>query len=275
MALLRISATKAGTWQGCPRKFYLTYVAKVRRPRSWAHFSLGLSIHNALKVWWELPSHERIPERVPERVPELVRQAWIAAGYRDQDHSDEWCDRASTMVQSYLSTQDLQSEPLSMERSLSFVTDHLIVEGRIDRLDERADSTVTVVDYKTGKTPPTDDDVRSSMALAMYALMVQRALKRECTSLALHHVPSAQVIEVDVTQEMLTRHLARLESVGQDIRRAVDTHESLDESDEEARAEIFPAVPSVLCGYCDFWDICEAGQAFTDRRDPWAALESA
>lgn len=269
MALLRISATKAGTWQGCPRKFFLTYVAKVRRPGTWAHFSVGISIHNALKAWWELPAEQRLPDRAPE----LVRRAWVASGYRDSEHSDEWCDRAGAMVQNYLTTQDLSREPLSMERSLSFLTENLIIEGRIDRLDEGANGTVTVVDYKTGKTPPTSDDVRSSMALAMYALMVQRALKRECTSIALHHVPSGEVVQVDVTDTMLAQQLSRMESIGRDIQRALDTHESLEEGDEEAIAEVFPAIPSTLCGYCNFWDICEVGRSFTDRREPWAALE--
>lgn len=267
MSLLRISATKASSWQGCPRKFYFTYVAKLRRPRSWAHFSLGLSVHNALKAWWELP----LEDRSPHRAPDLVRAAWITGGYRDQDHSDEWRDRAAGMVQAYVSTQDPQREPLSMERSLSFVTEHLIVEGRIDRLDESQDSAVTVVDYKTGKSVPTPDDVRASMAMAMYALMVKRALKRECTSLALHHIPSNQIVEVDISDDMLDRHLMRLESIGQDIRRVMDTYESLD--DEEAIAELFPTQLGPLCGYCNFWEICEAGQSFTERRDPWAALE--
>jgi len=35
---------------------------------------------------------------------------------------------------------------------------------------------------------------------------------------------------------------------------------------------VFPARPSGLCSYCEFLEICPAGQRGHERARPWAAL---
>lgn len=120
---------------------------------------------------------------------------------------------------------------ISTERNLAFKTDTFIVEGRIDRLDEE-DSGVAVVDYKTGKSAPSPDEVRGSLALAMYALMVQRTLNRSCFDVSLHHIPSNTQVSWRHTPATLERHLERVAGIAADITRAQDTWESTDQSDE-------------------------------------------
>ena len=42
--------------------------------------------------------------------------------------------------------------------------------GRIDRIERNPDSTLRVVDYKTGKSPPTNEEARNSLQLGFYYL---------------------------------------------------------------------------------------------------------
>lgn len=272
MALVQLSPTKASTWLDCPRRFYYAYVAKQRHGRRWAHLSYGNAVHGALRAWFELP----VQQRRPDNVADLVAAAWVNDGFRDEEHAELWKERAEKIVTAYLADLDPAFEPLSTERTLSFKTETFTMQGRIDRLDDNGDA-VGVVDYKTGKTPPTGDDVRGSMALAMYAAMVQRVLRRPVGTVSLHHVPSGERVSWQHSPESIAVQVRRMESLATDIARAQDTWDSMEvaELGSGALDGVFPAQPSALCGFCDYWDVCAAGQARADRRESWEGLERA
>ena len=67
---------------------------------------------------------------------------------------------------SYLHGVDPARQPLGIERTVSLKTSRLALQGRVDRLDERGEELV-VVDYKTSRVPPTDDEARTSLPLAL------------------------------------------------------------------------------------------------------------
>lgn len=271
-SLVKVSPSKVSGWHNCPRAFLFRYVRKQRAPRlTWAHNNFGSSVHNALKSWWELP----LEQREPQSIRALMERAWIDAGYRDAQHSAHWRSRATEMTEAYLTDVDPSAEPVSMERRLGFATDAVVVEGRIDRIDERHGRYV-IVDYKTGKDIPTSDDARSAEALALYALMVQRMLKKECSRVELHHIPSGTIAVWDHTDASLDEHLRRVESAAADMRRAEDTLAAVDDDViDEVADELFPPRPSGLCAYCEFLDLCPAGQRSHQRAQPWAAMRDA
>ena len=266
---LKVSPSKVSTWHNCPRAFLFRYIQRPRVPRlAWAHNSFGVAVHNALKAWWELP----VSERRPTAMRALMAAAWIGGGFRDQQQSDEWRARATEMTEVYLAGVDPAREPIGQERTLGFVTDSLVVEGRIDRIDER-EGRYVIVDYKTGKGVPGSDEARSAEALALYALMVQRTLKKECTRVELHHIPSNTIASWEHTETSLSDHLGRVESAAADIRRAQDTLASVDDAvADQVAEELFPPNPGKLCAYCEYLDLCPVGLASAERAQPWAAL---
>src|SRR5260370_12908414 len=95
------------------------------------------------------------------------------------------------MVEGYVATLDPAAEPLGVERTVATRTDLIAVSGRIDRLDDRSGAggqpgELVVVDYKTGRHLLTTDDVRSSLALALYALAAERVMRPPCRRVELH-----------------------------------------------------------------------------------------
>ena len=177
-----------------------------------------------------------------------------------------WRARAREWVQRYLADVDPDDEPVGVERTVAATTSKLAVSGRVDRIDDR-EGALVIVDYKTGRSVPDSSDVRGSQALAVYAIAAARTLRRSCSRVELHHLPSGTVAAHDHTPESLARHIGRAEATADDIVAATDTLESGAHVDE-----VFPPNPGPACSWCDFRRHCSEGQAASQQRASWDAL---
>jgi putative RecB family exonuclease len=124
-----------------------------------------------------------------------------------------------------------------------------------------------VVDYKTGRIPSTDDEARGSPALAAYVLGVRRTLRRPCSRVELHHLPSGTVAAFEHTDRSLANHVRRAEDIAADIAVATEAV-AAGQSPDDA----FPPVPGRQCSWCDFRPSCPVGQAAAPAREPWSFL---
>jgi putative RecB family exonuclease len=263
--LFRASPSKLLAWVDCPRRYRLQYLDRPSPPAraQRAHTSVGVAVHNALRDWWDLP----LGQRTPAAGAELVRTSWIDAGFRDADQSVQWRDRAGQQVADYLAGLDPASQPLGIERTVSLKTAGMTLQGRVDRLDDRG-AELTVVDYKTSRTAPTDDDARTSLPLALYAAAVWKMFRRRCVNVELHHLPTGSVARHEHTGESLKRKLDEAQSIAHDARRA-----EADYAELGVDSGRFPAKVGPLCQWCDFRAHCPAGQAVGAEKSGWAALE--
>jgi RecB family exonuclease len=262
-------------WLDCPRRYRMVYLDRPSPPKGppWAHNSFGASVHNALAGWWRLPR----AERAPKAAADLVERGWIAEGYADGLQSASHLGRAKAMVERYVATLDPAVEPVGVERVVATKTELIAVSGRIDRLDDRPAAGVpaqhrdlVVVDYKTGRTTPSAEDARSSLALALYALAAGRVLRRPCSKVELHHLPSAQVVGWEHTEQSLSRHLRRAEDIAGECAEA-DARFASELATERGDAA-FPPSPGIWCGWCDFRAHCPEGQRAAPAKRPWDGL---
>jgi len=261
------SPSRLLAWLDCPRRYRMQYLDRPRpqaRPQR-AHTSVGIATHNALRDFWDLP----VGQRTPAGVAELVRSSWIDVGFRDPQQSAGWRLRVRDAVTEYLRSSDRDNQPVGIERSVSLKTDEVAISGRIDRLDDRAGELV-VVDYKTGRQVPTDDDARTSLPLALYAVAASRMFRRPCHRVELHHVPSGTIAAHEHTDESLARKIAEAESIAADLRRADAEFREL--GVESTR---FAPRTSAICSWCDFRAHCPEGQQMGPEKSDWAGLEPA
>jgi len=257
--LFTCTPSRLATWLDCPRRYRFVYVDRPTPPKGppWAHNSVGAAVHTALASWWGLP----LSDRSPAAAASIVRQRWISLGFRDDEQSAGWRERAAEMVAGYVERLDPRDEPVGVERTVAMRTERLALSGRIDRLDRRGDDLV-VVDYKTGRHVLTTDDARGSLALAVYALAAARTLRRRCVRVELHHLPTGDVIEWEHDDAALARHLDRAHVIAAEAAAA--------EASGDAAA--FPANPGPMCGWCDFSAHCAEGRAARAAQPPWAGL---
>ena len=253
-------------WLDCPRRYRLQYLDRprpaARSPR--AHSCVGVATHNALRDFWDLAP----PERTPTSVQRLVRQSWIDVGFRDPEQSEHWRARTTRRVTEYLRGVDRDRQPLGVERTVSLHTETLAVTGRLDRLDDRGGELV-VVDYKTGRAQLTDDDARTSLPLALYAVAVAAMFRRPCVRVELHHLPTAEVLAHEHTAQTLQRKVCEAESIALDLRRA-----DADFAEVGVDSACFEPRVSPICMWCDFRAHCPAGQLVGPEKSDWAGLET-
>jgi RecB family exonuclease len=287
--LYACTPTRLTTWLDCPRRYRMTYLDRPAPPKGppWAHNSLGASVHNALAGWWRLP----VRERTVMAAGDLLESGWLSDGFADDGQSLEHRRRCRAMVESYVADLDPCCEPLGVERTVATRTDTIALSGRIDRLDDRrlgdGSGELVVVDYKTGRHLLTADDVRTSLALALYALAAERVMRRPCRRVELHHLPTGSVLAWEHTPESLARQLHRAEAIAAECAQADERYK--DAAGEPARVgedrsrgsatvggpdagEMFPPRPGPGCGWCDYRAHCPEGSAAAPQRRPWDGL---
>ncbi|MBX6383395.1 MAG: PD-(D/E)XK nuclease family protein [Microbispora sp.] len=290
--LYTCTPSRLNTWLDCRRRYRFTYLDRPAPQKGppWAHNSVGASVHNALAAWWREP-YDR---RTPVMAAVLLTNGWIREGFRDEEQSAAWRDRAREMVSSYVATLDPGDEPVGVERTVATRTSVIAISGRVDRLDRRGDELV-VVDYKTGRRPPTSDDARTSIALAVYAIASSRMMRRACRRVELHHLPTGTIAEWEHTEESLARHLSRAEDIAMEAADADDAYREWAKSTGAGRAKravpaprredgagapavppeidrLFPPEPGPACSWCDFRRHCPEGRAASPDRLPWDGL---
>jgi RecB family exonuclease len=259
--------TRLATWLDCPRRYRFSYLDRPQPAKGppWAHNSVGAAVHSALADWWGLP----LPRRTVDAAEPLLRRRWLRDGFRDAEQSGRAGRRAVDWVQDYLAGLDPRTEPVGVERTVSTPTAGLVLSGRVDRIDETPGPIreLVIVDYKTGRYRPDDDDARASLALAVYAVAAARTLRRSCSRVELHHLPTRTQAVAVHRPEALARKVAEAESIGRDAARADAAYRAGDVGDG-----VFPTQPSQLCSWCDFRGHCPQGQAAAPEIEPWAGL---
>ncbi|MFB9419084.1 RecB family exonuclease [Nonomuraea rubra] len=285
--LYSCTPSRLNTWLDCRRRYRFTYLDRPQPSKgpAWAHNSVGASVHNALAGWWREP-YDR---RTPLTAAILLTNGWITEGFRDAEQSGRWLGRARDLVSGYVATLDPSDDPVGVERTVATRTKVIALSGRIDRLDRRGDELV-VVDYKTGRRPLTQDDARSSLALAVYAVAASTMMRTPCRTVELHHLPTGEVVEWRHTEESLARHLSRAEEVAMEASEADDRYRAVvgersgprrppGERQTIGPAEVpadvdklFAPSPGPICSWCDFRRHCPEGQAAGPERQPWDGL---
>ena len=172
---------------------------------------IGRQVHTALRNWYELPPSQRNRQAVAA----LLKAGWVREGYRDQEQERGMWRAARSWLESYVET--MPPEPLGVERTVAARTSVIAVSGRADRIDLR-DGELVVVDYKTGRSAPGEDDARGSVALTLYAFAAERMFRRPRRRVELHHLPTGTVAAAELSPESVQRQIQRVEATAEDLR---------------------------------------------------------
>ena len=268
---VRLSGTSLDQLVTCPLQWFLQHEAAAETARSVA-MGFGSVIH-ALA---DEVAHGRTDADVAVLDARLER-VWDQLGFQARwqspreraearaalDRLLQWiaADRGRTLVDTEVEFSVDLTVPLVVRDEVAGSTDAVDVpvrlRGFIDRLEVDADGQVWIVDFKTGKHPPSKNALPEHVQLGVYQYAVEHGALAE---LGLSVSGGAELVHLRRDAEKgaagpLVQQQVRLEP-DDDGRVFVD--ELLDDALTVITQERYPARPGDACRFCDFHLICPA-----------------
>jgi putative RecB family exonuclease len=242
---LRLSPTRLRLYLTCPKAYHYYYVRGLRWGETTAASSFGSSLHRALQ------SFHAAGSLTPPSIEDLVQNfhtGWIAAGYQDGAEETERRAAGEGILRQYFeSARDTPRETVLVERQVKWEYPRYILTGKLDRLDRRPGGELEIVDYKSGRQSVTEEEVRGSLAMAVYQLIVARLYPQTPVLATLLCLPTGDRATVQRSTEELDELEREIEAAAERI---------LGEAE-------YGATPGPQCAQCAFRRICPA--AWTDE----------
>jgi putative RecB family exonuclease len=237
---LRLSPTRLRLYLFCPKAYQYYYVRGLRWGETNAASSFGGSLHRALQTFHEAGS--LTPPSV-EDLLENYHSGWITAGYQDSAEEAERRSAGELILRQYFeSARDTPRETVLVERQVKWEYPRYILTGKLDRLDRLPGGELEIVDYKSGRQSVTEEEVRGSLAMAVYQLIVARLYPRTPVLATLLCLPTGASATVQRSPEELDDLEREIEAVAERI---------LTET-------TYAATPGSHCARCAFRRICPA-----------------
>ncbi len=193
-----LSPSRVESFTSCPLAFRFANIEKIDDPPS-IHTTRGSLVHRALELAYLQPA----PARTPALFEESVHQA--IGEYRDlpdftrlslsDDQAATFEQECRQLIGNYLRMEDPKAvNPIGLELMLSANVGDLTLRGIIDRLELR-DGELVVTDYKTGRAPTVNWEMRSLSGVHFYSFLCQEVFGRLPVAIRLMYLSSGETIE--------------------------------------------------------------------------------
>lgn len=243
--MAKVSPLKVRVFNTCRLRFRYQYVDKVRSRLRIAD-TAGSLVHRVLcDIFSKVPKRERTPERMIA----MYNEYWDALSprYLRMEGVDKLREDAAGWVQRFIDTWGLDDEPFMVEPYFQVeLTPDVTLFGRVDRIDENADGTLTIIDYKTGQAK---DEIESGQ-LQLYAIMIEHELERRVSQLSFWSLDDGAEWTTDFT----------------DVEREETRSGLLAAVEEMANVKDFPPTIGPHCGHCPYLHACEFRDEVASRR---------
>ncbi|MHB8635793.1 MAG: RecB family exonuclease [Fimbriimonadaceae bacterium] len=239
-----LSPSRITTYLACPVKYRWTYLDPRGRwyMRSKSYYSFGTSLHRVLERFHD--SDDAGVKTVDEAIA-AVEESWIDAGYGSAEEMAEALGEGKAMIERYVEDEIAHTRGgrnLLTEKTLNMQFERFKLVGRPDRVDELDDGTLEIVDYKSGRTTVTAEEVANDVALGCYQLLVRQLYPGRRTVATIVALRSGDRATSGMTDSEVARFQADIEALGNEI---------LDID----YPELTP-VPKDICPRCDFLPLC-------------------
>jgi DNA helicase-2/ATP-dependent DNA helicase PcrA len=166
------SFSQIKAYRTCPYQYKLAHILRIPTSGS-ASFSFGQSMHSTMQKFYErLKELNQVTQtslfaetpvgevsRNGIKAPSLdellafYEESWIGDWYQDAAQKATYYKTGKEILRAfYESEKENWTVPVTMEGWFKIKIGEHLVHGRIDRIDQSADGSLEIIDYKTGKS---------------------------------------------------------------------------------------------------------------------------
>lgn len=247
-----LSPSKITTYLACPVKYRWTYVDPRGKMflRSKAYYSFGASLHLVLQRF-----HDSEDAGVTTAVEAAAKleESWISAGYSSPEEAAEALAEGRELITQYVESYKAKptiGKTLFVEKQLRADLGAFVLIGRIDRIDERDDGTLEIVDYKSGREATTIEELRDDIAMNCYQLLVRSKMPGRRVLSTIVALRTNHEMSYEPSDEELESFKRDLEALGIEI---------IEKNYDELRPIAKP-----ICLDCDFVPLCSRDEEFSE-----------
>jgi DNA helicase-2/ATP-dependent DNA helicase PcrA len=182
----RLSASAVETYETCPLQFKFEREWKLAR-QVHAAMQYGAAMHRVLHTFYDSARLGRT--KSDDELIQLFRDDPGMSAIQDNYQRDLYLKQGLEQLRDFLAGTRSAPAPevLHTEEWFDVQIDRTKVAGRIDRMDRRADGSVAIVDYKTGKAR-SQEDADESLQLSIYAMAAHEKWGYDVGELVFHNL---------------------------------------------------------------------------------------
>ncbi|MCP4705479.1 MAG: PD-(D/E)XK nuclease family protein, partial [candidate division Zixibacteria bacterium] len=250
------SYSKIGQFQNCPRRYKFNYIEKatVEKPVSVEMF-LGSAVHRSLEKLYKFKVNGRI-QPVEEMLADYHKD-WEGPDRdrikvtREHMGIDDFINVGKKALEKYHKMYEPfdEGEIIGLEKKVNFPLDsanRFMMRAQLDKLIQRADGVVEIIDYKTQSRLPTQQDLDNNLQMALYQHAVN-FLWPQFDKIELKQIYLRQGIAMSTVMDQDKLDMLKQDSIN-----------SILEIEQAARDDDFPVRESALCDYCPYFELCPA-----------------
>jgi len=247
--IIKTSYSALDTFRQCPLKYKFSVIDKIRVPKT-KEAVFGNKLHEALQFF-----HKKSPlSPTLDELLNYIKEIWDSSVFADEQEDMIYFSEAIKILknyyENYLKIKD-RFTVLDTETRFEVLLENpennnekCLLAGIIDRIDKTKNG-IEVIDYKTAKRFPAQDEIDNSLQLSLYCIGVMNRWPEfakygpENIKLTLYFLKHNETITTKRTKEQLDN-----------IKK--QTWEML----KQIEKSDFQPIPSALCDWCGYRKIC-------------------
>lgn len=166
-----LSPSQAEAYDTCPRRYVLERRLGIGDASS-PYLQYGALVHLVLERAEASAADDGRARSTLEDALDELDEVWAErADFGSPNHTERWRLKAHRLLEKmYAEWPTASGRPVALEHELRLELDGMTWRGFADRIEDRGDGALTVVDYKTGTRLPTLADAAESIQLGFYLL---------------------------------------------------------------------------------------------------------
>lgn len=233
-----MSASRVMMFEVCPMQYLHSYIKKTYSTKKVEEMLLvGSLVHEALEKLADYPVEENIEHCVALGVKKMTEEA-------KEVLTPEHVKQAVDMIHNWFDPSKFEKKCAGTEEKFDFTFDGVRLLGYIDRAEWENEDTLRIIDYKSGGRIYTEDEMRTSNQLLIYAMAAYEKWQPRNVIVCYDMVMYNKRVEVLVSDEDIREKFKYLKMIYNSILKLMEDATSA------------KAIVGSHCSWCNYKSIC-------------------